>query len=105
MLTKDQVQRAVLAYDVDQTVIRTIEELAELQQALAKFLREPRPTGEKMSKVQAKIREEMVDVAIQLDIMRSLVGHDTAVTNQKLDRFDRRLEKQENGHQTISPRP
>ena len=82
--------RAILQYGAAAQIVVAMEELAELIQALAKYLR----TGAGGDKEQVShIREEMADVSIMMNQLEILFGYDEKTELAKLRRLDKRMEE------------
>lgn len=79
-------QAAIEKYGAEAQVVVALEEMAELQQALTKFLRG--------NPDQKNINEEMADVSIMLEQLKLIFNNRAAVTHwehKKLTRLESRL--------------
>lgn len=89
VISKDErkgiLKAAIEWYGLGSQVDMTIEEMAELTQALCKFKRD---CG---GKVLGNILEEMADVQIMLDQMRLIYGQTAEIETAKLARLQRRV--------------
>ena len=82
-------QAAIEKYGAEAQVVVALEEMAELQQALTKFLRG--------NPDQKNINEEMADVSIMLEQLKLIFNNRAAVTHwehKKLTRLEQRLKAQ-----------
>lgn len=82
-------QAAIEKYGAQAQVVVALEEMAELQQALTKFLRG--------NPDQRNINEEMADVSIMLEQLKLIFNNRAAVTHwehKKLTRLEQRLKAQ-----------
>lgn len=82
-------QAAIEKYGAQAQVVVALEEMAELQQALTKFLRG--------NPDQKNINEEMADVSIMLEQLKLIFNNRAAVTHwehKKLTRLEQRLKTQ-----------
>ena len=80
---------AIEKYGAEAQVVVALEEMAELQQALTKFLRG--------NPDQRNINEEMADVSIMLEQLKLIFGNRAAVTHwvgKKVARLEQRLKTQ-----------
>lgn len=71
--------------DVDQ-VLKVIEELSELQRAIARYLIEPKPKRKK-----AEILDEVADVWLMLEQLSDIMGFDF---EDIIDRIDYKIDRQ-----------
>lgn len=101
MTSKEIMQKAINTYGVENQIIKTVEELSELSQALCKSLVRLNYTKEKTSleddlKSVDNIFEEMADVEIMLEQCKIMFQCDKEVSawkHKKIERLERRLEK------------
>lgn len=100
MTPKETMQLAIDSYGRVNQVIKTVEELSELSQALCKSLIRLNYTKEKISleddlKSVDNIFEEMADVEIMLEQCKIMFQCDKEVSawkHKKIERLERRLE-------------
>lgn len=101
MTSKEIMQKAINTYGVENQMIKMIEELSELSQALCKSLIRLNYTKEKTSleddlKSVDKIFEEMADVEIMLEQCKIMFQCDKEVNkwkHKKIEQLEKRLEK------------
>lgn len=99
MTSKEIMQKAIDTYGVENQMIKTVEELSELSQALCKSIVRLNYTKEKTSleddlKSVDNIFEEMADVEIMLEQCKIMFQCDKEVSawkNKKIERLERRL--------------
>lgn len=99
MTSKEVLQNAINTYGVENQMIKTVEELAELSQALCKSLVRLNYTKEKTSleddlKSVDNIFKEMADVEIMLEQCKIMFQCDKEVNRwkqKKIERFERRM--------------
>lgn len=99
MIEKEIMQKAINTYGVENQMIKTVEELSELSQALCKSIVRLNYTEEKTSleddlKSVDNIFEEMADVEIMLEQCKIMFQCDKEVSawkNKKIERLERRL--------------
>ena len=100
MTSKETMHKAINTYGVENQMIKTVEELSELSQALCKSIVRLNYTKEKTSleddlKSVDNIFEEMADVEIMLEQCKIMFQCDQEVRackNKKIERLERRLE-------------
>ena len=96
MTSKETMYKAINTYGVENQMIKTVEELSELSQALCKSLIRLNYTKEKISLESVdNIFEEMADVEIMLEQCKIMFQCDKEVSawkNKKIERLERRLE-------------
>lgn len=100
MTSKEIMQKAINTYGVENQMIKTIEELSELSQALCKSIVRLNYTKEKTSleddlKSVDNIFEEIADVEIMLEQCKIMFQCDKEVNEwkqEKIKRLERRLE-------------
>lgn len=100
MTSKETMYKAINTYGVENQMIKTIEELSELSQALCKSIVRLNYTKEKTSlednsKSVDNIFEEMADVEIMLEQCKIMFQCDKEVNKwkqEKIKRLERRLE-------------
>lgn len=103
MTSKETMYKAINTYGVENQIIKTVEELSELSQALCKSLIRLNYTKEKISleddlKSVDNIFEEMADVEIMLEQCKIMFQCDKEVNEvnkwkqKKIERLERRLE-------------
>ncbi len=99
MTSKEVLQNAINTYGVENQMIKTVEELSELSQALCKSLVRLNYTKEKTSleddlKSVDNIFKEMADVEIMLEQCKIMFQCDKEVNRwkqKKIERFERRM--------------
>lgn len=99
MTSKEVLQKAINTYGVENQMIKTVEELSELSQALCKSLVRLNYTKEKTSleddlKSVDNIFKEMADVEIMLEQCKIMFQCDKEVNRwkqKKIERFERRM--------------
>lgn len=99
MTSKEVLQKAINTYGVKNQMIKTVEELSELSQALCKSLVRLNYTKEKISleddlKSVDNIFKEMADVEIMLEQYKIMFQCDKEVNRwkqKKIERFERRM--------------
>lgn len=100
MTAKETMYKAINTYGVGNQIIKTVEELSELSQALCKSIVRLNYTKEKISlednlKSVDNIFEEMADVEIMLEQCKMMFQCDKEVNKwkqKKIERLERRLE-------------
>ena len=100
MTAKEIMQKAINTYGLENQMIKTVEELSELSQALCKSIIRLNYTKEKTSleddlKSVDNIFEEMADVEIMLEQCKIMFQCDKEVSawkHKKIERLERRLE-------------
>jgi hypothetical protein len=100
MTSKETMHKAINTYGVGNQIIKTVEELSELSQALCKSLIKLNYTKEKISlendlKSVDNIFEEMADVEIMLEQCKIMFQCDKEVNKwkqKKIERLEKRLE-------------
>ena len=96
MTSKETMYKAINTYGVENQLIKTVEELSELSQALCKSLIRLNYTKEKISLESVNnIFEEMADVEIMLEQCKIMFQCDKEVNewkHKKIKRLERRLE-------------
>lgn len=96
MTSKETMYKAINTYGVGNQMIKTVEELSELSQALCKSLIRLNYTKEKISLESVdNIFEEMADVEIMLEQCKIMFQCDKEVNewkHKKIERLERRLE-------------
>lgn len=100
MTAKEIMQKAINTYGVENQMIKTVEELSELSQALCKSIVRLNYTKEKTSleddlKSVDNIFEEIADVEIMLEQCKIMFQCDKEVNEwkqEKIKRLERRLE-------------
>lgn len=100
MTAKETMYKAINTYGVENQMIKTVEELSELSQALCKSLIRLNYTKEKISleddlKSVDNIFEEMADVEIMLEQCKIMFQCDKEVNkwkHKKIERLEKRLE-------------
>lgn len=93
MESKEIMQLAIDSYGRVNQVIKTVEELSELSQALCKILTSK--FTDDNSEIFENIFEEMADVEIMLEQCKIMFQCDKEVSawkNKKIERLERRLE-------------
>ena len=101
MTSKEVLQKAINTYGVKNQMIKTVEELSELSQALCKSLVRLNYTKEKISleddlKSVDNIFKEMADVEIMLEQCKIMFQCDKEVNRwkqKKIERLEKRMEK------------
>ena len=99
MTAKETMYKAINTYGVENQMIKTVEELSELSQALCKSLIRLNYTKEKISpeddlKSVDNIFEEMADVEIMLEQCKIMFQYDKEVNKwkqKKIERLARRI--------------
>lgn len=99
MTSKEIMYKAINTYGVENQMIKTVEELSELSQALCKSLIRLNYTKEKISleddlKSVDNIFEEMADVEIMLEQCKIMFQCDKEVNKwkqKKIERLERRI--------------
>lgn len=99
MTSKEVLQKAINTYGVENQMIKTVEELSELSQALCKSLVRLNYTKEKISleddlKSVDNIFKGMADVEIMLEQCKIMFQCDKEVNRwkqKKIERFERRM--------------
>ncbi len=99
MTSKEVLQKAINTYGVENQMIKTVEELSELLQALCKSLVRLNYTKEKISleddlKSVDNIFKEMADVEIMLEQCKIMFQCDKEVNRwkqKKIERFERKM--------------
>jgi hypothetical protein len=99
MTSKEVLQKAINTYGVENQMIKTVEELSELSQALCKSLVRLNYTKEKISleddlKSVDNIFKEMADVEIMLEQCKIMFQCDKEVNRwkqKKIERFERKM--------------
>ena len=91
------IRRAVSTYGIDAQILMAIEEMSELTKALCKERRTRSIDDLNVrSKAMENIAEEIADVQIMLDQLRTIFGIETTgIESNKLNRLADRLEKHE----------
>ncbi|MEA4920647.1 MAG: hypothetical protein VB078_06995 [Clostridiaceae bacterium] len=85
-------EKAIATYGVKAQMLKSIEEMCELSQALLKLVfSEWFETGDCVEAVK-HISEEMADVSIMLNQLTMIFGDPTEQEIEKLERLDSRLE-------------
>ena len=96
MTSKETMYKAINTYGVENQMIKTVEELSELSQALCKSIVRLNYTKEKISLESVdNIFEEMADVEIMLEQCKIMFQCDKEVNewkHKKIERLERRLE-------------
>lgn len=100
MTAKEIMQKAINTYGLENQMIKTVEELSELSQALCKSIVRLNYTKEKTSleddlKSVDNIFEEMADVEIMLEQCKIMFQCDKEVSawkHKKIERLERRRE-------------
>ncbi|MBC5729014.1 hypothetical protein H8R91_10880 [Ruminococcus sp. NSJ-71] len=96
MTSKETMYKAINTYGVENQLIKTVEELSELSQALCKSLIRLNYTKEKISLESVdNIFEEIADVEIMLEQCKMMFQCDKEVSawkHKKIERLERRLE-------------
>jgi len=96
MTSKEIMYKAINTYSVENQMIKTVEELSELSQALCKSLIRLNYTKEKISLESVdNIFEEIADVEIMLEQCKIMFQCDKEVNkwkHEKIERLERRLE-------------
>lgn len=95
MTSKEIMQKAINTYGVENQMIKTVEELSELSQALCKFLSKSKTESDRF--IVDNICEEIADVEIMLEQCKMMFKFkcDKDVSEWKQDkvkRLERRLE-------------
>ena len=94
MTSKEIMQKAIDTYGVENQIIKTVEELSELSQALCKFLTKPYTESDRT--ILDNIYEEMADVEIMLEQCKMIFYESEDKINdykkKKIKRLERRLE-------------
>ena len=99
MTSKETMHKAINTYGVENQMIKTVEELSELSQALCKSIVRLNYTKEKTSleddlKSVDNIFEEMADVEIMLEQCKIMFQCDKEVRackNKKIERLERKM--------------
>lgn len=99
MTSKEVLQKAINTYGVENQMIKTVEELSELSQALCKSLVRLNYTKEKIPleddlKSVDNIFKEMADVEIMIEQCKIMFQCDKEVNRwkqKKIERFERRM--------------
>lgn len=94
MTPKETMQKAIDTYGVENQIMKTVEELSELSQALCKFLSKPYTESDRT--ILDNIYEEIADVEIMLEQCKMMFQCDKEVSGWKQDkvkRLERRMEK------------
>lgn len=93
MTPKETMQKAIDTYGVENQMIKTVEELSELSQALCKFLSKPYTESDRT--ILDNIYEEMADVEIMLEQCKMIFYESEDKINdykkEKIKRLERRL--------------
>lgn len=93
MTSKEIMQKAIDTYGVENQIIKTVEELSELSQALCKFLLKPYTESDRT--ILDNIYEEMADVEIMLEQCKMIFYESEDKINdykkKKIKRLERRL--------------
>lgn len=93
MASKGIMQKAINTYGVENQIIKTVEELSELSQALCKFLSKPYTESDRT--ILDNIYEEMADVEIMLEQCKMIFYESEDKINdykkKKIKRLERRL--------------
>lgn len=93
MTSKETMYKAINTYGVENQMIKTVEELSELSQALCKILTSK--FTDDNSEIFENIFEEIADVEIMLEQCKIMFQCDKEVSawkNKKIERLERRLE-------------
>ncbi len=93
MTSKEILQKAINTYRVENQMIKTVEELSELSQALCKILTSK--FTDDNSEIFENIFEEIADVEIMLEQCKIMFQCDKEVNKwkqEKIERLERRLE-------------
>lgn len=93
MTSKETMHKAINTYGVENQIIKTVEELSELSQALCKFLSKSKTESDRF--IVGNICEEIADVEIMLEQCKIMFQCDKEVSawkNKKIERLERRLE-------------
>lgn len=94
MTSKEIMQKAINTYGVENQIIKTVEELSELSQALCKFLLKPYTESDRT--ILNNIYEEIADVEIMLEQCKIMFQCDKEVSawkHKKIERLERRIEE------------
>lgn len=93
MESKEIMQKAINTYGVENQIIKTVEELSELSQALCKFLSKPYTESDRT--ILDNIYEEIADVEIMLEQCKMIFYESEDKINdykkEKIKRLERRL--------------
>lgn len=93
MTSKEIMQKAINTYGVENQIIKTVEELSELSQALCKFLSKPYTESDRT--ILDNIYEEIADVEIMLEQCKMIFYESEDKINdykkKKIKRLERRL--------------
>ena len=108
MTREETLHRAIETFGVDAQMIKTVEEMAELAQVIAKYaaiiLVPIRFTMTESSDktffahrdtLNAKLREEMADVRIMLEQMEIIFGDTSEIQDAKLAQLTERMDEME----------
>lgn len=93
MTSKETMYKAINTYGVENQIIKTVEELSELSQALCKFLSKPYTESDRT--ILDNIYEEIADVEIMLEQCKMMFQCDKEVSawkQDKIKRLERRFE-------------
>lgn len=93
MTSKETMYKAINTYGVENQMIKTVEELSELSQALCKILTSK--FTDDNSEIFENIYEEMADVEIMLEQCKIMFQCDKEVNKwkqKKIERLEKRLE-------------
>lgn len=93
MTSKETMHKAINTYGVENQIIKTVEELSELSQALCKFLSKPYTESDRT--ILDNIYEEIADVEIMLEQCKMIFYESEDKINdykkKKIKRLERRL--------------
>lgn len=93
MTSKETMHKAINTYGVENQMIKTVEELSELSQALCKFLLKPYTESDRT--ILDNIYEEIADVEIMLEQCKMIFYESEDKINdykkEKIKRLERRL--------------
>lgn len=93
MTSKETMHKAINTYGVENQIIKTVEELSELSQALCKFLSKPYTESDRT--ILDNIYEEIADVDIMLEQCKMIFYESEDKINdykkEKIKRLERRL--------------
>lgn len=93
MTSKEIMYKAINTYGVENQMIKTVEELSELSQALCKFLSKPYTESDRT--ILNNIYEEIADVEIMLEQCKMIFYESEDKINdykkKKIKRLERRL--------------
>lgn len=93
MTSKETMHKAINTYGVENQIIKTVEELSELSQALCKFLSKPYTESDRT--ILDNIYEEIADVEIMLEQCKMIFYESEDKINdykkEKIKRLERRL--------------